>query len=252
MTAVVGLILGVGVAAAFGDPGNGNGGPGAPQGNANGQTNGNGGGNGNASTHATQGTGGTFGDPTQPQPVNHPDNQNGANAHPGPYSSTRDGSPSLNGNGNGNAVGKPCAGCVGKADNKNPLGQFPNGSDANNGYECDGNNGIGKTNPAHTGCAERPVVPETPPVPVTPPGEIPPTQPGPPPKVPVLVSASSVSIPGVSIPTVSIPTVGIPTVGRPSLPVTGSSVLVPLAIALAALALGGIMTALGRRRVTGT
>jgi LPXTG-motif cell wall-anchored protein len=39
-------------------------------------------------------------------------------------------------------------------------------------------------------------------------------------------------------------------VGRPSLPVTGNKVLVPLAIALAALALGGIMTVLGRRRVT--
>jgi LPXTG-motif cell wall-anchored protein len=51
---------------------------------------------------------------------------------------------------------------VGKADNKNPKGQMPNGSDHNNGYECDGNNGIGKTNPAHTGC--------TPPV-VTPPDE---------------------------------------------------------------------------------
>jgi hypothetical protein len=41
---------------------------------------------------------------------------------------------------------------VGKADNKNPQGQYPNGSDHNNGYECDGNHGIGKTNPAHTGC----------------------------------------------------------------------------------------------------
>lgn len=25
--------------------------------------------------------------------------------------------------------------------------------DGNNGYECDGNQGVGKTNPAHTGCA---------------------------------------------------------------------------------------------------
>jgi len=70
-----------------------------------------------------------------------------------PYDSTCDGSPSGNGNGNGNATGKPCAGCVGAADNKNPPGQFPDGSDHNNGYECDGNHGIGRTNPAHTGCA---------------------------------------------------------------------------------------------------
>jgi hypothetical protein len=70
----------------------------------------------------------------------------------GPYDSTRDGSPSLNGNGGGNAVGKPCAGCVGKADNKDPPGQMPGGSDANAGYECDRNHGIGRTNPAHTGC----------------------------------------------------------------------------------------------------
>ena len=69
-----------------------------------------------------------------------------------PYDSTCDGSPSENGKGEGNATGKPCAGCVGAADNKNPKGQMPNGSDANNGYECDGNQGVGKTNPAHTGC----------------------------------------------------------------------------------------------------
>jgi len=69
-----------------------------------------------------------------------------------PYDSTCDGSPSENGNGDGNATGKPCAGCVGAADNKNPKGQMPDGSDHNNGYECDGNQGIGKTNPAHTGC----------------------------------------------------------------------------------------------------
>ena len=69
-----------------------------------------------------------------------------------PYDSTCDGSPSENGKGEGNATGKPCAGCVGAADNKNPPGQMPNGSDPNNGYECDGNQGVGKTNPAHTGC----------------------------------------------------------------------------------------------------
>lgn len=74
----------------------------------------------------------------------------------GAYHSTCDGSPSLNGNGGGQATGKPCAGCVGAADNKNPPGQAPDGTDANNGYECDGNNGIGKTNPAHTGCMTEP------------------------------------------------------------------------------------------------
>ncbi len=60
----------------------------------------------------------------------------------------------MNGQGKGKAVGKPCAGCVGKADNKNPHGQMPGPSDQNAGYECDRNNGIGKTNPAHTGCKE--------------------------------------------------------------------------------------------------
>ena len=69
-----------------------------------------------------------------------------------PYDSTCDGSPSENGKGEGNATGKPCAGCVGAADNKNPKGQLPDGSDPNNGYECDGNQGVGQTNPAHTGC----------------------------------------------------------------------------------------------------
>jgi hypothetical protein len=97
---------------------------------------------------------------TKPQPLSKADlNPGGANngGACGAYCSTRNGAPSLNGNGGGAAVGKPCAGCVGKADNKNPKGQAPNGTDANNGYECDGNNGIGKSNPAHTACV--PVVP---------------------------------------------------------------------------------------------
>jgi hypothetical protein len=68
------------------------------------------------------------------------------------YDSTCDGSPSLNGNGKGNASGRPCAGCVGNADDKNPPGQMPGGSDNNKGYECDENSGVGRTNPAHTGC----------------------------------------------------------------------------------------------------
>jgi len=77
---------------------------------------------------------------------------NSANSGCGDYCSTRDGSPSRNGNGDGKATGRPEAGSVGKADNKNPKGQYRNGSDSNNGYECDGNKGIAKGNPAHTGC----------------------------------------------------------------------------------------------------
>ena len=69
------------------------------------------------------------------------------------------GADSDNGNGGGKATGRPCAGCVGNADDKNPPGQFRNGNDKNHGYECDakgkpngGNNGVGKGNPAHTPC----------------------------------------------------------------------------------------------------
>jgi hypothetical protein len=96
---------------------------------------------------------------TSPQPFSNADNQNtGANDTSGTnqYLSTRNGSPSGNGSGNGAATGEPCAGCVGKADNKNPPGQFPNGSDANAGYECDANQGVGKSNPAHTACTPPP------------------------------------------------------------------------------------------------
>jgi hypothetical protein len=112
-----------------------------------------------AGSDHSQGNAGTSGDPSQPQPQSNADqNTGGANGQcpGGTYCSTRDGSPSQNGNGNGNASGKPCAGCVGKADNKNPPGQEkqdPAGTFPNNGYECDNNNGVGKTNPAHTGCA---------------------------------------------------------------------------------------------------
>src|SRR4051794_2244690 len=96
----------------------------------------------NSKVHSTDGTAGTSGDVSSPQPPSNAD-QNGTGANTtGPYDSTRDGSASGNGNGSGNATGKPCAGCVGKADNKNPPGQQPGPSDANNGYECDGNNGI--------------------------------------------------------------------------------------------------------------
>jgi hypothetical protein len=70
----------------------------------------------------------------------------------GPYDPTPTSeAPCPNNQGNGNA---PCNGTVGNADDKNPPGQQPGGSDNNKGYECDGNNGVGNDggNPAHTGC----------------------------------------------------------------------------------------------------
>ncbi len=114
-----------------------------------------------ASSDHSKGNASTTGDYNKPQPVSKADqNTGGANGKcpGGPYCSTRDGSASMNGNGNGKATGKPCAGCVGKADNKNPKGQYPNGSDHNAGYECDTNHGIGRGNPAHTGCTTPPPV----------------------------------------------------------------------------------------------
>ena len=76
----------------------------------------------------------------------------GANGS-GPYDPEGVGLPSGNGNGGGDNTKKPCAGCVGNADGKNPPGQLPGpGDDGNNGYECDANSGVGKTNPAHSGC----------------------------------------------------------------------------------------------------
>ena len=93
-----------------------------------------------------------------------PDNEVGDG---GVYENTCDSYPdpntqgSDNGAGDGAANGKPCEGCVGNADDKDPKGQAGGGPvDNNNGYECDqrgrsdkeGNNGIGFGNPAHTGC----------------------------------------------------------------------------------------------------
>jgi LPXTG-motif cell wall-anchored protein len=129
-----------------------------------------------APTHNTSGTAATVGDPGQPQPQSTADtNSGGANGQcpDGPYCSTRGegtGQAQPSGNGNqtqGKHAGEPCAGCVGKADNKNPKGQMPNGSDHNAGYECDRNHGIGRTNPAHTGCTSAPT--STPSTPSTPP-----------------------------------------------------------------------------------
>lgn len=75
------------------------------------------------------------------------------------YDNTCPNGESGNGNGGGQSNGQPCAGCVGQADDKNPPGQMPGPQDHNNGYECDGNNGIGRTNPAHTGCPQTPPPP---------------------------------------------------------------------------------------------
>jgi hypothetical protein len=213
--AVGGLTVGLGIAPALGDPGNGNGNP-NPPGHSSSPTT-------DPSNHATDGTSGTFGSPTSPQPLQQPDNQGqGANTFPGPYSSTRDGSPSLNGNGDGLAGGKPCAGCVGKADNKNPHGQFPNGSDPNAGYECDRNNGIGRSNPAHTGCDS----PSTP-VPVTSAAKL----------------TNDVSVLGISLPRVSLPD---------ALAFTGSSTPMLVLVGFTSLVVGGAMLVLQRLRIRGT
>ncbi len=61
--------------------------------------------------------------------------------------------------GNGQGKAPHLAGSQGNADDKNPPGQFENGDDANNGYECDGNQGIAQGNPAHTGCDYTPPPP---------------------------------------------------------------------------------------------
>jgi hypothetical protein len=94
----------------------------------------------------------TGGDPSQCSPQHDNSKGNGANQSPGPYDPTCTGAPSGNGKSTNNNSSKPCAGCVGNADSKNPPGQYPNGSDPNAGYECDRNQGVGQTNPAHTGC----------------------------------------------------------------------------------------------------
>jgi hypothetical protein len=132
--------------------------------------------------------------------------------------------------GHGGAAGKPCAGCVGKADDKNPPGQVPDGSDRNAGHECDRNRGVGQTNPAHSGCRltlPPPSLPDG--------GEVSPpavqVQPPPPPN-PVSVSRS-------------------PTVQTTSdtLADTGPTLMVPLiAIGIAACAGGTILLSVTRRR----
>ena len=214
--------------------------------------------------------GGTSGDTGSPQPISNADaNSGGANGQcpGGPYCSTRDGSASGNGDGGGKATGEPCAGCVGKADNKNPAGQMPNASDANAGYECDTNQGIAKTNPAHTGCVTtQPECVPTPEVPCVSPPECVPT-----PEVPCETPPECVPTPEVPcvsppecVPTPEVPCETPPLVSPPTppqagpprspqrLPSTGAPAALPV---LAGLGLAGVVIGsgllLGRRRASG-
>ncbi len=191
---------------------------------------------------------------TAPQPPSNADlSGNGANTN-GAYDSTRDGSPSGNGNGNGEAAGKPCAGCVGKADNKNPKGQLVNGSDSNAGYECDRNHGIARTNPAHTGCKTPPPTTTPPPPPTSPPPpgcvvNCAPSSP-PPPGCVVNCAPSSPPPPGCVVNCASgqleVAAVGSATGG--SLPTTGVPTLQLLGLATAALVAGAVLAFAGRVR----
>lgn len=92
----------------------------------------------------------------QPQPPSKADfSGHGANVH-GDFDSTRDGALTAHGNGGNGMV----AAIKGRADNKNPPGQSAN--DHNRGYECDDNRGVGKGNPAHSGCVTPPPPPPAP------------------------------------------------------------------------------------------
>lgn len=122
--------------------GQSSGGQGQAQGGGQGQAQANSGGEGQAQGQAKGNSEGT-----------------GANQS-GPYNPSGVGKQSGNGNSDNNNGKRPCAGCVGKADAKNPPGQLPGGSDRNRGYECDENQGVGKTNPAHSGCGNNPGGPE--------------------------------------------------------------------------------------------
>jgi LPXTG-motif cell wall-anchored protein len=165
---------------------------------------------------------GGSGDLTSPQPISKADaNSGGANGQcpGGPYCSTRDGSASANGNGGGQATGKPCAGCVGKADNKNPQGQKPDASDHNAGYECDTNHGIARGNPAHTGCqagTQPPVCVDTPQAPCVPVPPSPPTPPAPQVNVSSPVAGAPAPPQAVVSPATSTPTAVLPSTGAPA------------------------------------
>jgi hypothetical protein len=123
---------------------------------------------GTASAATSAGSGGNQGQTSSTKDcdgTHHSKTGHGANTS-GAYDNTCDGSPSRNGSDtDGTRGSRPCAGCVGNADDKNPPGQYPDGpTDHNNGYECDqkgrsaneGNNGVGFGNPAHTGCTPAP------------------------------------------------------------------------------------------------
>ena len=118
-------------------------------------------------------------------------------------------------------------GLRGEGRQQEPAGSVPDGSDPNAGYECDTNNGIGETNPAHTGCVSTPPTPVTPPVVVTPPGAL----------------VTPVSLP-------SIPSVSLPAAAGGALPVTGGDVLILVLVALGAIAVGVGMTVIARHRLT--
>lgn len=181
------------------------------------------------------------GDTNSPQPPSKADfSGNGANTH-GPYDSTRDGSPSKNGNGDGKAAGKPCAGCVGKADNKNPPGQLPGGSDPNSGYECDSNKGVGKGNPAHTGCVE---TPEEPPTTTTPPSTTTPPPTSTTPSTTAPGKKTTVSV----VPGAVVSGGGESGGGEGGLALTGADIALPIAAGLALLAAGGVFLTVARRR----
>jgi hypothetical protein len=91
------------------------------------------------------GAGSTQCESTDAQPLSNADmNGHGANdpTSDNPYLAT----------GFGQVQGGHLAGTEGRADNKFPPGQAPNGTDSNHGYECDQNPGVGNGNPAHTTC----------------------------------------------------------------------------------------------------
>ena len=117
----------------------------ATHGNGNGNGSGNGNGNGSsAPTSASSRAGSTSPASAAPAPTH---STNSANSDCGNYCHQV-----VTTSQNRNHID----GSVGNADNKNPKGQRTNGSDHNNGYECDGNPGIGNGNPAHTGCTPAP------------------------------------------------------------------------------------------------
>jgi hypothetical protein len=205
-------------------------------------------GNGQALGHRVDGTAATVGSTTEPQPNSTADDTgNGANGV-GAYTSTRDGAPSLNGNGNGNSTGEPCAGCVGKADNKNPPGQYPDGSDPNAGYECDANKGVGQSNPAHTGCSDTTAAP-----PVATPTPLPchPVDESCPPCSPATSTACSSATPA-PIPPHEVLLAAPPTTttAPPALAFTGSDISHLIEVALGAI-LAGLALIVASRRPAG-